>query len=113
MSSQLQREEYIKPGEWHDVLWHQYMNCVDSLKSQTATSQTVPGLGPVFKSGPSIETFEGNVIILEAMCQGYGLIDDDYRKKTAKTPKEVFSALTDLLKRKGVWKEDRPYLGRV
>jgi hypothetical protein len=114
---QLQQQEPIKPGEWHDVLWHQYMNCVDSLHSQSAESQTIPGLGPMFKSHPSLETFDGNVIILEAMCEGYELIDEIYTKKipegSKKSPRDTFAALTSLLKRKGVWKEDRPYLGKI
>ena len=117
MSLQTQQEESIKPGEWHDVLWHQYMNCVDSLRAQSAESNTIPGLGPMFKSHPSFETFEGNVVILEAMCEGYDLLDDAYRTKipegSKKTPRDVFAALTSLLKRKGVWKEGRPYLGRI
>jgi hypothetical protein len=93
------------------------MNCVDSLRSQSAESQTIPGLGPSFKSHPSFETFEGNVIILEAMCEGYGLIDEDYRKKipdqSKNSSRDRFAALTELLKRKGVWQEARPYLGRI
>jgi hypothetical protein len=117
MSKQVFEKQEIQPGEWHDVLWHQYMNCVDSLHSQSAESQSIPGMGPIFRSHPSLETFDGNVIILEAMCEGYGLIDQDYQKKipegSKKSPRDTFSALTDLLKRKGVWKEDRPYLGRV
>src|SRR5690349_8094824 len=114
MALRVQQDDPIKPGEWHDALWHQYMNCIDSLRAQSAESSSIPGLGPVFKSHPSIETFEGNVVILEAMCEGYDLIDEDYRKKIPedgkKVPRERFAALTSLLKRRQVWKEDRPYL---
>lgn len=109
-------EQQVKPGEWHDVLWHQYMNCVDSLRSQNAESSASQGISS-FTSYPSWEAFEGNVVILEAMCDGYDLLDDEYRKRRPKEAKiegrEMFSALTNLLKRKGVWKEARPYLGRV
>jgi hypothetical protein len=110
--------EQIKPGEWHDVLWHQYMNCVDSLRSQNASTTAAGGVSS-FTSYPSWEGFEGNVAILESMCDGYGLLDELYRKKTPpedaseRDGRKVFSALTDLLKRKGVWKEERPYLGRI
>ena len=117
MALQVQRDFPIKPGEWHDVLWHQYMNCVDSLRAQAAESSTIPGLGPGFKSHPSWETFEGNVGILEAMCDGYDLLDETYKKAipkgAKKSPKEVFAALTALLKRQKFWKEGRPYLGRI
>lgn len=117
MSQQLQREEPIKPGEWHDALWHQYMNCVDSLRAQSAESSSIPGLGPMFRSHPSIETFDGNVTILEAMCEGYELIDDKYRAKipegSKKSQRDRFAALTTLLKRKGVWREETQYLGRI
>ena len=114
MSLQVQREEHIKPGEWHDVLWHHYMNRVDSLRSQAAESSTIPGLGPTFKSHPSFETFEGNVRILEAMCQGYGIIDVDFVKEHEKKSSTVlFADLTSLLKTKDFWKEGRPYLGRL
>lgn len=71
-------------------------------------------------SFPSWESFEGNVVILQSMCDGYGLLDDDYRKRIPENQpddqfdsRKMFSALTDLLKRKGVWKEARPYLGRI
>lgn len=118
MALRIQPEQRIEPGAWDDALWHQFLNCIDSLRAQAAESSTIPGLGPVFKSHPSIETFEGNVIILEALCEGYGLIDDEYRKKipeedNKKTARQRFSALTALLKRKKGWSEDRPYLGRV
>jgi hypothetical protein len=113
---QIQKPE-VKPGEWHDALWHQYMNCIDSLRAQAAESTGIPGIGPSFRSHPSFETFEGNVSILEAMCEGYGFIDDDYRKKVPEGKQVkgqvIFAALTDLLKRKNVWKEARAYLGRI
>lgn len=110
--------EQIKPGEWHDVLWHQYMNCVDSLRAQNASTLASEGVSS-FTSYPSWEGFEGNVAILESMCEGYGLLDPDYKKKAPpeesndRDGRKIFSALTDLLKRKGVWKEERPYLGRI
>ena|SRR2546430_2742929 len=114
MSLQVLREESIKPGEWHDALWHHYMNCVDSLKAQAAESQSIPGIGPQFKSHPSIETFEGNVSILQAMCLGYGIIDEAFVKsrEDSKATK-LFAELTRVLKEKQFWKEDRPYLGRI
>jgi len=114
MALQTLQKESIKPGEWHDVLWHHYMNCVDSLRSQAAESSTIPGFGPTFKSHPSFETFEGNVRILEAMCQGYGFIDDAFVKLHEKdSATSLFAELTKLLKTKDFWKEGRPYLGRI
>ena len=95
------------------------MNCVDSLRSQNAETITSQGVS-TFTSFPSLASFSGNVVILEAMCGGYGLIDDDYRKLIPEDQPEdkfdaakTFSALTALLKRKTMWKEERPYLGRI
>ena len=109
----LQTLEAIKPGEWHDVLWHQYMNCVDSLRIQNTETSGPPVQGlQGFKSHPSWETFEGNVRILEAMCQGYDLIDKDYKPKEPNAT-VIFAALTSLLKRKKIWREGREDLGRL
>ncbi len=108
------REFHIKAGEWHDALWHQYMNTIDSLRAQSAESQTIPGLGPIFKSHPSIETFDGNVNILQWMCHGYGIIDDTFLTDNAKVTAGLrFAKLTKILKEKEFWKEARTYLGRI
>jgi hypothetical protein len=93
------------------------MNCVDSLRAQTAEMRNIPGMGVISQTSPSLQTFEGNVIILEAMCEGYDLLDGKYKEMipdpSKKTSRDKFAALTSLLKRKGVWKEDRPYLGKI
>jgi hypothetical protein len=113
MMAQRRVEEEIKPGEWHDVLWHQYMNCVDSLRMQNAVSASEEGT-QAFMSHPSWEGFEGNVRILEAMCLGYDIVDDSFVKKHMEEKSVVvFGSLTRILKSKEFWREARPYLGKV
>jgi hypothetical protein len=54
------------------------------------------------------------VRILEAMCQGYGFVNDEFVKTHAKdSATALFAELTKLLKTKDFWKEGRPYLGRI
>jgi len=115
-----QKEPQVRPGEWHDALWVQYMNCVNSLRAQSAESMAAQGTQR-FESGPSWDAFEGNVIILEAMCEGYGLLDKDYDAILKEMNGDnhradsnmLFAMLTRLLKQKAVWKERRAYLGRI
>jgi hypothetical protein len=104
---QIQRE--VRPGDFKEALWTQYMNCINSLNTLETVNQPVPTIGAMFSSRPSWEKFELNVKILRSMCDGYGLTKDDVQFEKSvnlieKSPREqatrLFSALTELLKRK-------------
>ena len=120
LSAAYRNEPEVRPGEWHDALWVQYMNCVNSLRTQSAESMAAQGTQR-FESGPSWDAFEGNVIILEAMCEGYGLLDKAYdailREMNGDSHRAdsnlLFAMLTRLMKQKGIWREKRAYLGRI
>ena len=105
----------VKPGDFKDALWTQYLNCVNSLNTLETVSQPMPGMGITqFASAPSIHKFEGNVRILRSMCDGYGLTKDneDFKKPELKDAFIHFAALTDLLKEK-VFAERMANLGTL
>jgi len=103
LASQYQSDRIIKPGDFKEALWTQYMNCVNSLNTLETVTNPIPGMGITqFATAPSIHKFEGNVLILRSMCDGSGLVKDDevFNKAKKEDSFTHFAALTELLKRK-------------
>src|SRR2546427_13243901 len=108
---QLVKPDRIPKGDFKEAIWQQYVNTLNSLKSRDSESFSI-GDKATFRSYPSFLAFEGNVVILEAMLKGKGLLDDTYRnsmdpsrtikiKKTRSIEKEVPDY--EFYKNNGIW----------
>ena len=94
-------KDKVRPGDFKDALWTQYLNTLNSLNTLETASMMEKGVS-LMETHVALEKFNGNVDILESLCEGYGLLDADYGEvgynRKFNDSRKAFSKLTKLLK---------------